>query len=79
MNSRNIRHEERGDLAQDLYELVSLTVHTGNLAMGHYVAFSKRMDGEWYLFNDDQYFKVTEKEVLSQEAYLLFYKKVDDS
>jgi ubiquitin C-terminal hydrolase len=33
--------------------------------MGHYIAFSKRIDGNWYLFNDDQYFQVTEKEVRS--------------
>lgn len=58
------------------YELFALTVHIGTLNAGHYIAFTKRAGGKWYHFNDEAYEQVKEADVLSQEAYLLFYRKV---
>jgi ubiquitin C-terminal hydrolase len=52
-----------------------VTVHIGTLNKGHYVAFTKR-GSKWYYFNDESYKQVSEADVLSQEAYLLFYRKV---
>lgn len=57
------------------YELFAVTVHIGTLNKGHYVAFTKR-GSKWYYFNDESYKQVSEADVLSQEAYLLFYRKV---
>jgi ubiquitin carboxyl-terminal hydrolase 22/27/51 len=51
-------------------------VHIGTLNAGHYIAYTKRAGGKWYLFNDETYEQVKEADVLGQEAYLLFYKKV---
>ena len=63
------------DIDDTEYELFALTVHIGSLESGHYIAYTKR-NLKWYCFNDEDYEQVTEKEVLSQEAYLLFYRKV---
>ena len=50
-------------------------MHIGTLDRGHYIAFTKRYN-KWYLFDDEEVEIVKESDVLNQEAYLLFYKKV---
>lgn len=64
------------DAKDTLYELFGLTVHIGSLSQGHYIAYTKRTGGKWYMFNDESYEQVKESDVLNQEAYLLFYRKV---
>jgi len=56
-----------------LYDLFALTVHHGSLMSGHYIAYCNR-DGTWYNFNDEYVTISSTKEVMSQEAYLLFYR-----
>ena len=46
------------------YSLFALTVHHGTLSGGHYVAFAKRDDGQWYLFNDERFQPVSENDAL---------------
>jgi hypothetical protein len=53
---------------------------------GHYVSWTKQPNGEWLKFDDDKVSKVTEDEVKLLHgggdrdiAYLLFYKRIDDS
>jgi ubiquitin C-terminal hydrolase len=59
------------------YELFALAVHIGSIEMGHYVAYTKRGSGnKWYLFNDEECHLVSEGEALEQEAYLLFYRRM---
>ena len=60
------------------YQLFALTVHSGTLAGGHYVAYSKRDDGNWYNFNDEYYQKCRESDALKQQAYLLFYRQEEN-
>ena len=55
------------------YDLFALTVHHGGLNSGHYIAYVNR-DGTWYNFNDEYVSIISLKEVMSQEAYLLFYR-----
>lgn len=57
------------------YELFAVIVHKGSLDTGHYIAYTKR-NGKWYMFNDDEFEIVKESDALSQEAYILFYRKV---
>jgi len=66
----------RSDSLYSRYELFALTVHMGTLDHGHYVAFTKRY-GDWYFFNDEHFELVNENDALDQEAYLLFYRKVN--
>jgi len=58
------------------YELSSIAVHMGTIHGGHYVAYAKKEDGNWYYMNDERVSRVQLHEVLNQDAYMLFYKKV---
>ena len=52
LQSDEIDARLRGD---SNYELFALTIHIGTLSAGHYVAFVKREDEQWYLFNDERF------------------------
>lgn len=61
------------------YECVGIISHLGgNRNHGHYVAYS-RVNGEWYLMNDEYVIKWLDKttngRIVSTDAYLLVYKK----
>jgi ubiquitin C-terminal hydrolase len=43
---------------------------------GHYTAYAKN-DGSWYSFNDSSVSKVSSNEVVSRDAYMLFYRRAD--
>jgi hypothetical protein len=45
------------------------------LQFGHYVAFVKVGD-IWWLFDDDRCYEVDQNIVQKQNAYLLYYKKI---
>ncbi|GAB1194865.1 hypothetical protein APSETT444_004116 [Aspergillus pseudonomiae] len=62
----------RADKSRYIYDLSSAVVHKGKLDAGHYYVYCRQGD-EWILFNDDQVTSVTEADVLSADAYLLFY------
>ncbi|KAJ4840957.1 hypothetical protein Tsubulata_018151 [Turnera subulata] len=56
------------------YSLYGVLVHYGhNTHSGHYVCFVRTSSGMWYLLNDNQVRQVSEKQVLEQKAYMLFY------
>ena len=64
------------------YELYGVCVHLGgeNMACGHYLAYSKHVDGSWYKFDDESVVPVNMEYELTtkyvrENAYLLFYKK----
>ena len=51
-------------------------MHIGHLDSGHYIAYTKRYN-KWYLFNDEDFETVKDQDALSQQAYLLFYKRIN--
>ena len=56
------------------YTLTGLVVHHGHSpSSGHYVAYVRSPSGSWACANDSFVSPVTVREVLSQQAYLLFY------
>lgn len=57
---------------EPLYVLSSVIVHKGKLDNGHYISYSRQGD-EWFRFDDSMVVQVEEREVLSAEAYMLFY------
>ncbi|CAE7454305.1 USP8 [Symbiodinium natans] len=60
------------------YRLYAVVNHTGSLSFGHYTAYCKVGEGsdkKWYLFNDARVTPASESDVVSQEAYLLFYER----
>jgi len=58
------------------YELAGVVVHHGDSShSGHYVAFVKAPNGNWYEMNDTHVSSTTLQNVLKQKAYILFYSK----
>ena len=41
---------------------------------GHYIAYGKTSDG-WFEYNDSRVSSISESQVQTQDAYLLFYTK----
>jgi ubiquitin C-terminal hydrolase len=59
-----------------LYNLVTVLTHSGTLASGHYTTFAKHLDNEiWYHFDDQHVRQASSNEVLSSDAYVLFYER----
>ena len=62
--------------AKALYSLVGVLVHEGNTIQGgHYISYVKKY-GQWYRTDDLRVTKVSPFEATHQQAYLLFYQKV---
>ena len=60
------------------YDLFAICNHYGSLAYGHYTAFAKNYFSEkWYCFDDSQVMEIDEAEIVSQNAYVLFYRRQD--
>ena len=61
---------------KDIYDLFAVANHVGGLHGGHYFAYCKNcIDGKWYEFNDSHVSKIDNKKVVSENAYVLFYKR----
>ena len=54
-------------------------VHHGSMGGGHYIAYAKHYDKNgtpcWFYFSDSSVRKVTEKEALKAQAYMVFYER----
>ena len=42
---------------------------------GHYWCYAKNADNQWYNFNDRNVSSIQESELITHNAYCLFYKK----
>ncbi|ERN11918.1 ubiquitin carboxyl-terminal hydrolase 5 [Amborella trichopoda] len=63
--------------SRQLYELYALSNHYGGMGSGHYTAHVKLLDeNRWYNFDDSHISSLTEEEVKSAAAYVLFYRRV---
>ncbi|CAK87128.1 unnamed protein product (macronuclear) [Paramecium tetraurelia] len=61
---------------QATYDLYGVINHSGTLHSGHYTSNCKNKDTQkWYNFDDTRIKEIMEKEVLTSDAYLLFYYK----
>jgi ubiquitin C-terminal hydrolase len=58
------------------YNLYAVSNHFGSQMGGHYTAFRKNPDNNWYHFNDNSVEKVDEphKHIVNNGAYCLFYQ-----
>jgi ubiquitin carboxyl-terminal hydrolase 8 len=61
--------------SQYKYELYGVCNHMGGLTGGHYTAYVKRENGEWWHFNDGHVSAMREEDVCSPAAYCLFYRQ----
>jgi hypothetical protein len=58
-----------------VYDLYGVCNHYGNISGGHYTSIVKITENEWLHFNDTNISKISPKEVVSPNAYCLFYRK----
>jgi len=56
------------------YRLAGVIAHTGSLGGGHYTAYGYNSQ-QWFLFNDATVAPVNEEQVVTHNAYVLFYLK----
>jgi len=60
-----------------LYRLYGVVEHLGGMGGGHYVAYVRKTN-DWYHFSDSSFYRVTMDNVLSCQAYILFYERLLD-
>ena len=61
-----------------LYDLYGVVNHYGSMNFGHYTAYCKQMEhdeGKWYCFDDSSVEPIEENKVVTDAAYVLFYKR----
>jgi len=58
------------------YELYSISNHQGSSLGGHYTTFVKNANNKWYHFNDTKVTEVNEQNIITNQAYCLFYRKI---
>ncbi|XP_026898839.1 ubiquitin carboxyl-terminal hydrolase 31 isoform X1 [Acinonyx jubatus] len=59
-----------------VYDLYAVCNHHGTMQGGHYTAYCKNsVDGLWYCFDDSDVQQLSEDEVCTQTAYILFYQR----
>ncbi|KAF7803975.1 ubiquitin carboxyl-terminal hydrolase 5 [Senna tora] len=62
---------------RQLYELYALTNHYGSMGSGHYTAHIKLIEeNRWFNFDDSHISPISEDEVNTAAAYVLFYRRV---
>ncbi|XP_062025492.1 ubiquitin carboxyl-terminal hydrolase 9-like [Rosa rugosa] len=60
-----------------IYELYAISNHYGGLGGGHYTAYAKLIDeNRWYHFDDSHVSPVSESDIKTSAAYVLFYRRV---
>jgi ubiquitin C-terminal hydrolase len=59
------------------YNLYAVGLHMGSPMGGHYIAFRKNPDGNWYNFNDQSVNQISPDVVINPGAYCVFYKRSD--
>ena len=57
------------------YSLYAIIQHLGTMNAGHYVSTIRSNDGEWWTFNDDAVYPTQDKNIHSEYAYVLMYKR----
>lgn len=60
-----------------IYDIFAVSEHYGSRYGGHYTAICKNYDGNWYSYDDSNCSEASEKDVCSQNAYVLFYRRRD--
>lgn len=58
-----------------LYDLHSISLHSGTESSGHYIAYSKNpYNKKWYCFNDSMVREIGYNSLQDSSAYILFYQ-----
>jgi hypothetical protein len=59
-----------------IYDLIAVSNHSGSNLGGHYTTYAQNYkNNKWYLFNDSYVNQISDKQLVTQNAYLLVYLK----
>lgn len=61
------------------YELIGICLKQGSLRGGHAYAYAKHENESWYNFNDSSVRSIDPKQVISKHAYVLIYRRLDNT
>ena len=76
----NMKDEEKMVIEKDnfVYDCVGVVNHFGGTSGGHYVAYAKNSyDNKWRQFDDSRVRVISRSEVVSRNAYIMFYVRRD--
>ena len=74
LDIRDYIDEECGHGNDFFYCLYGIGNHSGSLDFGHYYAYIKLNDKDWYEYNDSSVYPLSSINNCSSSAYVLFYK-----
>lgn len=63
------------DKQEYIYEVFAVLNHSGSVLGGHYTAFIKNPNNNWYEYNDTNIQKINYANVITSKAYCLFLRK----
>ncbi|XP_075993530.1 ubiquitin carboxyl-terminal hydrolase 11 isoform X2 [Genypterus blacodes] len=60
------------------YDLIAVSNHYGGLRDGHYTSYAQNKDdGLWYYYDDSKVTNAREEQIMTNAAYVLFYRRQD--
>ena len=75
LNVNPFMSEYSTKLGDFIYDLYAVNNHMGSINGGHYHSFVKSISNDnWYCINDNNIIKIDETDIISNNAYILFYK-----
>lgn len=75
--SAHIAHKE--GQTSHRYILYAVSNHYGSMGGGHYTAYVHHGGGQWYDFDDSHVSPISEDKIKSSAAYVLFYRRTEES
>ena len=61
------------------YKLINVSIYSGSGKSGHYIAYCRADDGQFYSFNDSYVSLISFDKIKNSIPYILFYKQVEKS
>ena len=72
------QYKSNNNNGYDFYDLIGVISHLGESSMeGHFIAYCKHFDDNWYIFNDSIVKQYDPNKKFSGIPYILFYKRRD--
>ena len=60
------------------FNLFGICNHIGSSNGGHYYSYCKNSNGKWYEYNDSIVREIDEEKLITNNAYCLFYRKINN-
>jgi ubiquitin carboxyl-terminal hydrolase 8 len=67
------------DKHKSYFDLFGICNHVGNSNSGHYFSYCKNQNNKWYEFNDNNVREIDSSKIVTSNAYVLFFRKVNST